>query len=67
MSCPILDAERRATGAGVVHEAMEHDPLYLLIVSELELHGVRVWTLHWPEIDNALRSAVRKWKERSDA
>ena len=46
MSCPILDAKRRAAGAGVVHEAVEHDPLYLLIVRELEAHGVRVWTLH---------------------
>jgi hypothetical protein len=63
MTSPILDAERRAAGAGVVHEGVERDPLYRLIVRELELHGVRVWTLKWPEIDNALRSAVRKWRK----
>jgi hypothetical protein len=60
MASAQLDHERRAWGGSVPRDAVERDPLYLLIVRCLEARGVRQFTLRWPEIDQALRDAVVK-------
>ena len=64
MGSAALTAERHAWGGSAPHDAVERDPLYLLIVQCLERRGVRQWTLKWPEIDLALRDAVIAWRKQ---
>jgi hypothetical protein len=58
-----LDAERRAFGNSVPHARVETDPLYGLIQERLRKRGVLAHTLHWPEIDLAIRDAVDEWRK----
>ena len=58
-----LDAERRAAGNSRLASPMDRDPLYLLIQRRLAARGVLNHTLHWPEIDLAIRDAVEEWRK----
>ncbi|MFA5123593.1 hypothetical protein [Zavarzinia sp.] len=62
MTAKQLDFERRCAGNRVNRDPVQDDELYRLIQSRLAARGVLHWTLHWPEIDLAIRDAVAEYR-----